>query len=90
MNKIFDDFIEERKLDSLPIIKVSGYNFAIELALKGVGITLAPIYLVEEYLNNGILEEVFKDYLLPSVNFGYYFNKTTITDLTKRFLDFVN
>lgn len=86
---LFDKFLDDYHLKDCPAISVSGYNFALELALNGIGTTLVPYYLIEKYVKDGRLEIVYKDYPLPSVNFGYYFNPNLISRATKEFIKYI-
>ena len=86
---LFDKFIEDYHLENIPYISVSGYNFALELALNGIGTTLVPYYLIEHYVKEGRLKIVYKDYPLPSVNFGYYFNPNLISRAAKEFIKYI-
>lgn len=85
---IFNDYLKKHP-KKLREIKVSGYIFAIELALCGVGIALTPKYLVEDKLSQGLLEQVYIDFHLPPVTFGYYYNSDLITPATKEFIKYL-
>ncbi len=84
--KIFSQFIKDYHYDDVPNIQVSGYNFAIELALNGLGTTLAPAYLTEKYVKAGTLELVYSDYPLPNINFGFYYNPKLLSRAAKELI----
>lgn len=86
---IFDKFIKDYNLQDIPCLPVSGYNFAVELAINGVGTTLVPSYLIDKHVEKGELEIVYKDYPLPNINFGFYYNPKLLSRGAKEFIKFL-
>ncbi len=87
--KIFEEFIEKNKLNHLPYITVAGYNLAIELACRGLGITLAPRFLVKNLIDEGKLNVVFENKKLPEVEFCCYYNKDIFTSVAREFINYL-
>lgn len=88
-HKLFEKFIEDKNLQHIPTMQVSGYKTALELVFLGIGTTLVPDYLISDIINNNQIEIVHNDYHLPTITFGIYYNPTLITPATKRFLEYV-
>ncbi len=86
MNNLFNGFIEKKGLGNIPHIKVSGYSLAIELASAGLGVTIAPLFMVEDKIKEGKLEIVYKDYKLPSAEFGYFYNESLLSEPAKEMI----
>lgn len=89
MNKLFYEAMKNNGLEKNFEVTVSGYLMAIELAKLGVGVTLVPKFIVQNYLDSGELIEVMKDIKLPSITFGYYYNKFLVSPATRVFIKFL-
>ena len=87
---IFNEFIEKCNLQSMQTIPVSGYNLALDLAINGVGITLCPLYLAQNYIDEGKLEITYRDYPLPNIELGFYHNPLLLSPATKEFVKLLN
>ena len=86
---LIEEFEKQTNLKTLPEIFVTGYRMAIELAQNGVGIALVPEFLVSKLIEEGKLEIAYKNYKLPSITFGYYFNPASLTSACEVFLKFL-
>ena len=86
---LFEEFEKQNKFENYPATIVSGYRMEIELVKQGVGIALVPEFLVSNFISSGEVEVIFKDYKLPSITFGYYYNPTLLTTATEVFMKFL-
>ncbi len=86
---LFEEFEKQYKSQNYPATIVSGYRMEIELVKQGVGVALVPEFLVSNLIKNGEVEVIFKDYKLPAITFGYYYNPATLTSATEVFMKFL-
>lgn len=86
---LFDKFLKDNNINNKSIMQVSGYKIALELVKLGIGTTLVPHYIAQEYLDNEELIEVYTDYNLPKIQFGIYYNPEIILPAAKMFLKYL-
>ncbi|MBE7075515.1 MAG: LysR family transcriptional regulator [Clostridiales bacterium] len=86
---LFEKFLKEKNFKNAQIMHVAGYKIALELLELGVGTTLVPRFLIEESLKNKKFEEVYCDYVLPSITYGLYYNPVLMTPASKKFLSYI-
>lgn len=85
--KLFDNFLANYGHDKVKHeIVVNGYSIAIELCKMGLGVIIAPFYLVEKLLDSGELVLLEQKSFNENQNFGYYINPENVTNITKEFL----
>lgn len=81
--KIFEDYVANKKID-YEIIETAGYNMAITLAQKGLGIALVPHFLLSDSLNL-----IIHDKVKTIDTYGYYYNKNNFSRITQEFTKFL-
>lgn len=85
--QIFDYLIKKNNLQFKNTIIASGYNIAIELCKSGLGLMLAPLYLVEDLIKTKILKTALNDIIIiDTQDFGFYINENNLTKITKEFI----
>lgn len=87
---LFDAYCKKSGIEALNVIEVVGYNLTTELALKGVGIGMAPNYLVEDYIKKGQLTELNIQLDNPVMEYGYCFNPQFVTKALAQFLPYLS
>lgn len=88
-HQLFEEFEEQYPHQTQPDVIVSGYRMAIELVKLGVGITLVPVFLVQNELEKHEVEIVYSNHTLPTITFGYYINPAALTAATKKFVQYL-
>ncbi len=86
---LLEEFIEKENISDVQTLEIAGYKTALDLALLGTGIVLAPYFLVEENIKEKKLEECFSEYSLPTIEFGVYYNTELSTPATERFIEYL-
>ena len=85
--KLFDNFLDNYGRDKVKhIIEVSGYSIAIELCKMGLGVIIAPYFLVKNSIDDGTLILLNQNSFNENQNFGFYLNDKNITNITREFL----
>ena len=82
--------IKDKNLNNSQKVVVSSYNLALSLALQGVGIALVPKHLAAKDLKSKKLDIAYPDYILPKIEFGYYYNPALLTPATNAFIKTLN
>lgn len=85
-SKLFGEFIENKGLTNVPVIRGTGYNIITALCKSGVGVGILPGFLAEDEIKNKELEVVFSDYEFPAIEYGVYYNEKNLTLAAKEFL----
>lgn len=84
--KIFDSVFED---GAKICVENVGYNLAKAFCLDGVGVALLPSYLVEDEIKCRKLIEVHKNFMLPTVQYGYFVNKNYKTKVLLEFIKYI-